>query len=409
MVVMRAIETYMRKCLFLLVLSVIGLSSCGDDLAEEIRKENNRFVPPVAGDGGGLTVSDIKADSFVLSWEPAKDERTPSGELRYRVYISTEDILSAYDLIEESASLKKVSEVTAGWTLSISTVTVSSLTSGTDYYCNVFVRDTDNCITPYTSTKVSLKTGEVPVPGNGGSLTAEWSTGYVKISWQLASDAETPQAKLLYKVFCTVPNPSDDCDSVHTYGKSEAVEKTVGWTESIDTLSAGNLSPESIYWFNVFVKDSHGNISAYEPVMYQTPANSAPVLSDQTIMLSSSASSQYLSWTKAADDYSSIVMYRVFASLDQTAVSNSSAVTVPVSNLDISGTSTAAVKTVYELTSGWTSDIDKVILPAAVTSNGSAITSDTKIYFAVFARDYQGLVSAYDIIPLSVSAGLWIR
>jgi chitodextrinase len=407
-VLMNTIKAYVRKCSFLLILSVIAFFSCGDDFADDIKRENDRFVSPVAGDGGLLTVSDKKVDSFVLSWAGATDERTPSSELRYRVVLSTDDILSTYVSIDEFILSQKAFEATAGWTLGINTITVSSLTSRTSYFCNVFVRDTDDCVSAYSCTKVSLDNGNSPVPGNSGSLSAEWISGYVKLSWALASDLETPSENLLYKVFRTVPNPTDDCTSVKVWGNSLAVEKTTGWSQSIDTLSVSNLLPDSTYWFNVFVMDLHDNISAYTPVSLRTPVNAPPVIADNICKLTSSGTSQYITWTKAADDYSSTILYRVYASLNSSAVSSYTENTTPVSNLVITSSTTSSA-TVYELTSGWVSDIDTIMLP--VLSDAASATNNLEgvpVYFAVFVRDVQNLKSSYSILSLKIQNGVWI-
>jgi hypothetical protein len=404
---MNKIGTHIRNCSIAFLLSVFAFASCGDDLSGEIAKENNHSVPPIAGDQGRLSHSAMTVDSFILSWIPASDDRTPAPDLRYRAVISEEDILASFDSVDEYISSKRAVEITAGWTLNISSVTVSSLTPGAVYYCNVFVLDRDGCISPYRPLKVSMQSDGSPVPGGGGAVSAQWNSGSVALSWALSSDAETPQEKLLYKVFRTSANPSDGSASVVSWGNSAAVELTTGWSESISSISVLNLSADSLYWFNVFVKDFRGNISAYTPVSFQTPS-SVPVLSNTILELTTIDSNKYLSWTKATDAYSSgSVSYRVFASLHSSSLSALPSSPVAISTVVLASETLNSEK-VYELTSGWTLDLGSVVLPVLKAYVGTAANSTgVTAYFAVFARSIEGDVSSYEVLPLVYSGGTW--
>ena len=98
------------------------------------------------------------------------------------------------------------------------------------------------------------------VPGNGGVIIASNIQNYsINISWTKATDDETPQEELQYRVFYSL---SGDIDTV---AKAEAngTEVTSGWTTDIDSITAGGLSQDTTYFFNVIVKDSSGFVVSY--------------------------------------------------------------------------------------------------------------------------------------------------
>ena len=116
----------------------------------------------------------------------------------------------------------------------------------------------------YQATPVwqSFKFNSPPVPGNGGKLTISNITGNgFTVSWEKATDVETPQKNLIYKVYCKkskffVPQfmPADL--------KATLTDKA---SYTITGLGGGFISPTNDgYDVNVEVEDEDGSSTWYK-------------------------------------------------------------------------------------------------------------------------------------------------
>ena len=116
----------------------------------------------------------------------------------------------------------------------------------------------------YQATPVwnSFKFNSPPVPGNGGKLTISNITGNgFTVSWEKATDVETPQKNLIYKVYCKkskffVPQfmPADL--------KATLTDKA---SYTITGLGGGFISPTNDgYDVNVEVEDEDGSSAWYK-------------------------------------------------------------------------------------------------------------------------------------------------
>ena len=107
----------------------------------------------------------------------------------------------------------------------------------------------------------SFKINSPPVPGNGGKLTVTdvTSNGFT-VSWEKATDSETPQEKLIYKVYCKggggllLFKPTDL--------KATLTDKA---SYTITGLGGGFISPTNDgYDVNVEVEDEDGSSAWYK-------------------------------------------------------------------------------------------------------------------------------------------------
>jgi hypothetical protein len=101
-------------------------------------------TPPVAGGGGALTIEAADGVAVTLSWSAATDNATPSEELTYQVYTSTDDDLRTVDGMLSRG-------VPAGEFTSDLEATVFLPNYGTTYWLNVLVRDEAGNPGAYTS------------------------------------------------------------------------------------------------------------------------------------------------------------------------------------------------------------------------------------------------------------------
>jgi hypothetical protein len=219
---------------------------------------------PVPGNSGTLSISAITGNGFTLEWRKAADAETAEADLQYRVYYSLA-VSAAGTLIDNistySDALENGTEVTLGWTLDIDTIGVTDLLSGATYNVNVFVRDEEGNISPYTArSDTTLAAGTAPDPGESGALLVSTITGYgFTLEWTKATDADTDQDNLLYRVYYSL---NDDI-STYTDAQSNGTEATQGWTLDINTFDLSGLSASTLYYANIFVRDEDDMVSAY--------------------------------------------------------------------------------------------------------------------------------------------------
>ena len=88
--------------------------------------------------GSALKFSDIKYNSFVLSWGEASDNITLVGSLVYKVVIA--DSYDKLNLVSRANALTGEG-IVSDWSSYLPSVSVSGLDSETIYWLNVIVKD----------------------------------------------------------------------------------------------------------------------------------------------------------------------------------------------------------------------------------------------------------------------------
>ena len=158
----------------LLALAVAACDSTGagggsDDGDNGGSSDSEDTTAPSPGDNGTLSTSNKTSSSIDLTWDKASDNVTATSELQYSLRYSMSDNIGTVSDAETNGSEAKA------WGTDISSVTVGGLTSGTQYYFNVLVRDGSGNKAAYTST--SAKT-----------LQSQWTTVGVARFSDAASD-----------------------------------------------------------------------------------------------------------------------------------------------------------------------------------------------------------------------------
>ena len=119
--------------------------------------------PPVPGNGGKLTVTDVTSSGFTVSWEKATDVETPQKNLIYRVYCKGGGGLLLFKPTDLKATLTdKASYTITGLGGSI-TIINPALDKG--YDVNVEVEDEDGSSAWYNEENVKLASATVAVTG----------------------------------------------------------------------------------------------------------------------------------------------------------------------------------------------------------------------------------------------------
>jgi hypothetical protein len=158
------------------------------------------------------------------------------------------------------------------------------------------------------------------IPGNNGIITASnIQPDFIDLVWTKATDVETPQADLEYRVFYSLGANIDTVANVLANG----IEITGGWTPDICSITASGLNPDTTYYFNVIVQNQSGLIVSYAMMSART-ASLPPIYmfsidpSTTTGNISGRTGADNLCQAKYASDYSSLgcTEVRGFISID---------------------------------------------------------------------------------------------
>lgn len=120
---------------------------------------------------GTLSVSEVTARSLRLNWNAATDNNTSDKELVYVVMKSPSDNLNGNDAYYNQNEDRHTCYEKA----SVYTVLLEALDPGSVLWLNVFVRDSNGNVTPYTAVQaVLLPSVTVTVTEDAGSVVCSW-------------------------------------------------------------------------------------------------------------------------------------------------------------------------------------------------------------------------------------------
>ena len=119
--------------------------------------------PPVPGNGGKLTISNITSNGFTVSWEKATDVETPQEKLIYKVYCKKGGGLLLFKPTDLKATLTDKASYTITGLGGNITIINPALDKG--YDVNVEVEDEDGSSAWYNEENVKLAPATVAVTG----------------------------------------------------------------------------------------------------------------------------------------------------------------------------------------------------------------------------------------------------
>ena len=138
-----------------------------------------------------------------------------------------------------------------------------------------------------------------PVPGDNGTITtAAVTTTSLTLNWTKATDDVTAQANLSYRVYYATSNNIDTVSNIKANGTP-----LNDYTQDINSFDVSGLSPSTLYYFNIIVKDEGGNEAAYTMQSVTTSADATPPTTP--LNLSAVTTTSYavvLSWSTSTDN-----------------------------------------------------------------------------------------------------------
>lgn len=276
---------------------LILTAGCYDDSYMDAITRNNGETAPVPGDASSIVIEHVSSTSLTVSWVPARDDRSSSDALAYRVFYGTTPVPASVQGAAVAAQ-----EITLGWTQALTRVSITGLSADTEYHLAIFVQDEDGNVSRYLATSASTDALAFPHPGNGGTLSRAISGGTYYLTWTAATDDLTPVDALQYRVFY-----SSDATTLASFETAQyQKEITLGWTVGITSVPASVLiTTISLQTVNVFVRDASGAVSSYSPLLYQpgTSTNTPPVpgASGLVTVHNVAAKKITIQWSEASD------------------------------------------------------------------------------------------------------------
>lgn len=131
----------------------------------------------------------------------------------------------------------------------------------------------------FTQFIIDIPNNNPPTITNGAIATSNITTSEVQLGWAKASDDITTQGDLEYRVYQSSSNNIGTVSTIESNGTPLG-----GYTKDITSFNVAGLAANTTYYFNVIVKDTDGNKSAYMMQQVTTLAlNKPPTSSNGTV------------------------------------------------------------------------------------------------------------------------------
>jgi len=210
------------------------------------------------------------------------------------------------------------------------------------------------------------------------------------INWTRATDHETFQPYLEYKVVASFINSIDTLKNAEANGRpmtyddpeTERVEAIV-WNRDINSLDIKGLEDGQVYYFNIIVRDEAWRTAAYTMTSQKTIDITAPIIGGLITISNESSSSLELNWPQSTDNGTSqdLLEYKVVRSISDDINTPAKAES---SGTEIPGWTTKE--------SGWDT-YDNIEFPVLVTGLNSGVD-----YFNVIVKDEYDNQSIYLVV-----------
>lgn len=131
----------------------------------------------------------------------------------------------------------------------------------------------------FTQFTIDIPNNNPPTITNGAITPSNITTSGVQLDWAKASDDITAQEDLEYQIYQSSSNNIDTVSTIELNGTPLG-----GYTKDSNSFNVTGLVANTTYYFNVIVKDTDGNKSAYTMQQVTTLAlNKPPTSSNGTI------------------------------------------------------------------------------------------------------------------------------
>lgn len=239
-----------------------------------------------------ISVRSKTIDKMVLSWSQAQDVNGNNETLEYQV------ISSSSSDIETVSDVNKNGRTIRQWAQNYTSVEISLDGTEKILYYNVMVRDSVGTISFYSPLAVDFTDKTAPVVEDKAVSVTELTSKSLRLNWQPATDNNTVDKELVYIV---MKSTSDNLNDESAYYNNTSGRHTCFEKASVLTVLLESLDPGTNLWFNVFARDSNGNVTPYTAVQ-------ATLLLPVTVTVTADPASVVCTWPLSADTAETVAL-----------------------------------------------------------------------------------------------------
>lgn len=239
---------------------------CNNDASTQLAEDTK--APTV---GSAITFSDIRYNSFTVSWGEASDDVSPKEKLQYRVVRSSTYI--NINTIRECAETEG-DAVLRDWAEYVPSLTISDLTQQTVYWIAVLVRDEKGNMTLYYPQQVRTLPNDAPIPGQIMFNDSARTENSVHVLWGAARDDNYTSGELEYRLV-----KADSATKIDTVNEALAIsggDLIQDWTTNFLEKNVTGLTMGTRYYFAVLVRNPKLKVALYSPKMTTTIDTEVP-------------------------------------------------------------------------------------------------------------------------------------
>ncbi|RYZ54363.1 MAG: DUF1554 domain-containing protein, partial [Proteobacteria bacterium] len=342
--------------------------------------------------GTPLTYSNVSTNSLDINWGAASDVLTIPSAIEYRV-VRADDVTTLHDLTAVSATTPVPAiTVVQDWTPNITNVTVTGLSTGTDYAFAVVVRGTPATTALYDAS--AIRTADVNAPVVGSDIVySNILTTSLTATWGAATDDATVASHLEYKL--VLASSASAIDSIAEIQALAASSVAMDWSQGITSKALTGLGQGQRYYFNYLVRDHSGNMSISNPVKVVMQDMVSPVIGANITFSSVAETSLTVNWGVATDGTNTAaeLEYKLVRSTNSAAIDT-----------------VAEVDAILSAGSGLVMDWNDNV----TTTPSTGLQARTTYYYALLVRDPYGNKTLYsprsvltpDITPPAIGAAI---
>jgi hypothetical protein len=340
-----------------------------------------------------LTASSVGTTAITFSFSEATNNAGLASALEYLVVYAASDLFPTVASIDDASLLALGITKSGDWQSYPPSATISGLTTGVTCYFSVIVRNA-NGFALYATASAKPDDLQAPVPSSTTITPTVNSAEAITLAYSEAADNVSDSTTLQYKVVCS------SLGSIDQIATADAITGTPGliqdWNSYAGTIQKKGLSPNTTYYFNVLVKDTHvpANIAIYSCASATTDKIAgdpyAPTISNTGLTLTQGSDiyTVSLAWTKAVDELKSGSSYTLPANLQYKVVASSAEIT--------EANFASATALTDAAGDGWEKDIGSL--------EGITVADGITTYFMAAVKDEAGNIAYYAAASYTPSA-----
>lgn len=239
-----------------------------------------------------ISVRSKTLSTMVLAWSQAQEINGNNETLQYQVVVSESSDIETVSAVNKNARTVRT------WAENYTSVEI--LLDGTEkiLYYNVMVRDTVGTISFYSPLRVDFTDKTAPTVPDGTLSVSEVTARSLRLNWNAATDNNTSDKELVYVV---MKSTQDNLNGADAYYNNKDGRQTCFEKAAVLTVLLEAFEPGTTLWFNVFARDTNGNVTPHTAVQ-------AALLPPVTVTVTEDAGSVVCSWPLSADTAETVTL-----------------------------------------------------------------------------------------------------